>query len=649
MFITTFPTPLMQRLFCCLLMMMLLLWMPAAQAEKRVALVIGNAAYDGDARLINPVGDAQQVAAALRALKFEVFTPTLDHAIFQDLDRESLLKAFIDFGKLAKTADVMFVYYSGHGMRGPKGDNYLVPVKSTITTDDHIKLRAVALNDVLQEIGSDERQLRIVVLDACRNNPFGDRVRGDGTKGLSLPDSQAGTLLAFATGEGKTALDNSPYAKALAKHLTQSGLDIKEVFDQVAMDVYKATGQAQRPMKVDDVLGKHYLAGQATTTTTTSTTTTLSMAITPAPVPTQRVNLDRLKAEETRRQQWAQSQQNMKADFDKIAAFAGSADLKANAWEQFLDSWATDNPLSDEDESLRAQANAQLQAAQEAHRQAQAQRPGQTLPKDCPQCPEMVVIGAGSFLMGSNDGDPDEKSPHNVNVPGFAAGKFAVTRGEFAAFVQAQAKNYKTDAEKGDGCYGYSGGNWTKNKSYNWRNPGFNQTDRHPVVCVSWNDAKAYAEWVSQVSGKPYRLLTEAEREYAARARSTSAYWWGDKASHEYANYGKDECCGGLAQGRDQWVNTAPVGQFPANPFGLFDMHGNVWEWVEDVKHDNYNGAPINGSAWLSGGDQTSRVLRGGSWGDNPRGLRSAGRLQYTADSSGSIAGFRLARTLLTP
>ena len=255
----------------------------------------------------------------------------------------------------------------------------------------------------------------------------------------------------------------------------------------------------------------------------------------------------------------------------------------------------------------------------------------------------MVAIPAGSFVMGSNERDT-EKPPHSVSVRSFAAGRYAVTKSQFASFVQA--KGYQTEAERGDGCYVWTGSEWKQQADKNWRNVGFAQGEDHPVVCVSWNDAQAYAQWLSQSTGKAYRLLSEAEREYAARAGSTGKYWWGETASHEYANYGKDECCGVLAQGRDKWENTAPVGQFPANGFGLYDMHGNVWEWVQDVWHENYSGAPTDGSAWQTGGDATRRVLRGGAWVNYPDSLRSAVRLRSTPDYRVSYFGFRIARTV---
>jgi formylglycine-generating enzyme required for sulfatase activity len=230
----------------------------------------------------------------------------------------------------------------------------------------------------------------------------------------------------------------------------------------------------------------------------------------------------------------------------------------------------------------------------------------------------MVVIPAGSFEMGSNE-YTGEKPPHRVSIKSFALGKYEVTQGQWKAVMGSNPSGFK---ECGDNC---------------------------PVEQVSWDGIQQYIQKLNASSGQQYRLPSEAEWEYAARAGTSSKYWWGDTASHDYANYGKDECCDGLAQGRDKWVNTAPVGQFPANAFGLHDMHGNVWEWVQDYYHDSYSAAPSDGSAWEIGGEQKYRVLRGGSWYFIPAVLRSAYRVGDSPDVRDDYDGFRLARTLLTP
>jgi formylglycine-generating enzyme required for sulfatase activity len=159
-----------------------------------------------------------------------------------------------------------------------------------------------------------------------------------------------------------------------------------------------------------------------------------------------------------------------------------------------------------------------------------------------------------------------------------------------------------------------------------------------PLIFISWDDAQAYVAWLSRATGNVYRLLTEAEWEYAARAGSTTAYFWGEEIGEGNANCDR---CGS----RWDYQQTSPVGSFKPNAFGLYDMAGNVWQWVEDCYHANYDGAPTDGSAWISGGCQ-SRVVRGGSWDSDPRLLRSASRRGAGADSRTASIGFRVARSL---
>ena len=265
--------------------------------------------------------------------------------------------------------------------------------------------------------------------------------------------------------------------------------------------------------------------------------------------------------------------------------------------------------------------------------------------QDCPQCPKMVYIPAGDFRMGDiqGGGESNAKPVHHVSVGAFLLGQTEVTVGQFRAFTKASG--HKTEAEQGDGCDVFANGSWDKRSNANWRNPGFKQSAADPVVCVSWNDTQSYIDWLSKKTGEQYRLPTEAEWEYAARAGSESKYSWGNTASNDYANYGIDNCCSPLAKGKDKWEYTAPVGSFVANAFGLYDMHGNVWEWTQDCWNDSYQDAPSDGSAWLSD-DCYQRVLRGGSWLYNPYFLRSAYRDWNYAGDRNNFVGFRLARTL---
>ena len=265
---------------------------------------------------------------------------------------------------------------------------------------------------------------------------------------------------------------------------------------------------------------------------------------------------------------------------------------------------------------------------QEAER---ALKPVDTFRECAKDCPEMVVVPPGEFWMGSPNGEgyPAEHPHHNVKIAKpFAVGKFEVTRDDWEACVAM------------GGCGGMPMGDAGSGK------------ERLPLINVSWHEAKAYVAWLSRMTGKPYRLLTEAEWEYSARGVTSAEaphppYPWGDKASHEYANYGTDQCCDGKIEGRDKWWHTAPVGQFPPNAFGLYDMHGNVMEWVEDPWHHTYGGTPpTDGSTWIEGGDPNRRILRGGSWINEPVGLRSADRRVVASGYRYDGVGFRVARTL---
>ena len=262
--------------------------------------------------------------------------------------------------------------------------------------------------------------------------------------------------------------------------------------------------------------------------------------------------------------------------------------------------------------------------------------------RDCEACPEMVVVPAGSFTMGSpaseqgRDGREGPRHAVTISRP-FAVWKYEVTRGEYARFVDATDHVTKTS------CWVVEGGKWKEHSGRHWQNPGFRQTERDPVVCVNWDDAQAYVRWLSQETGKEYRLLTEAEWEYAARARTTGPFHFGETISTSQANYNGNYAYGLGGEGAYRG-KTVPVGSFPANGFGLHDMHGNVWELVEDCWHDDYRGAPSDGSAWTMGGNCGDRVMRGGSWFEAPGKLRSASGV-YVFGSS-YVLGFRVTRSL---
>ena len=255
--------------------------------------------------------------------------------------------------------------------------------------------------------------------------------------------------------------------------------------------------------------------------------------------------------------------------------------------------------------------------------------------------PTLVLIPTGRFQMGSHEHERkiamaagsqkkwlERETPQRwvgIERP-FAMARYPVTVGEWRAFVQATG--------------------WEQHGEVDWTAPGFPQTDAHPVVGVTWHDAQHYVAWLSAATGKRYRLPSEAEWEYACRAGTRSAFSFGDTISPEQANYDGTFTYNGGPRGAYRG-GTTPAGMFPPNPWGLYDMHGNVWEWVQDVVHDNYEGAPLDGSAWESGGDSARRVLRGGSWLYNPRYLRSALRNGFSSVLSNDIVGFRVVRELM--
>jgi formylglycine-generating enzyme required for sulfatase activity len=269
--------------------------------------------------------------------------------------------------------------------------------------------------------------------------------------------------------------------------------------------------------------------------------------------------------------------------------------------------------------------------------------------KECDECPAMVGIPAGSFTMGSQATEPGrfdtEGPPHRVSVKAFALGKYAVTSREFLVFLKDT---------------GYQPAPCNPILRLMWRSPGGGiayapydaEPPRRPAVCLDWKDAGAYVAWLNSKvraarpalagSTGPYRLPTEAEWEYAARAGTTTARWWGEAIGVGNAN------CNGCGSAFDYRL-LSDVDSFPPNPFGLYGMLGNAWQWTDDCWHESYAGAPTDGSAWMAE-NCVKHVIRGGSWDNVPIVIRSATRSGSGPNGGefdySSLAGFRVARTL---
>jgi formylglycine-generating enzyme required for sulfatase activity len=268
--------------------------------------------------------------------------------------------------------------------------------------------------------------------------------------------------------------------------------------------------------------------------------------------------------------------------------------------------------------------------------------------RDCDGCPEMVAIPAGTFSMGSpasEAGRYDREGPvHEVTISRpFAIGVYEVTRDEYSRFVHATSHSSGDDS-----CLVNEGDHWEERAGQDWLNLEFPQTLRHPVVCISWNDAAAYVAWLSQRTGMDYRLPSAAEWEYAARAGTSAPWYWGQSTEMQclYAN-GAD-----LATDfpwrtlcDDGHARTSLVGSYQANAFGLHDVIGNSWEWVQVCFNWSYEGAPASGDPWLDG-DCSSRVMRGASWASTPKYLRAAHRAGERATFRSDYTGFRVARSL---
>ena len=283
--------------------------------------------------------------------------------------------------------------------------------------------------------------------------------------------------------------------------------------------------------------------------------------------------------------------------------------------------------------------------------------------RDCPTCPELLRVAAGSFVMGAPVGEEEREGVplqfrgrsvprHPVTLGSFRMGRTPVTRDELAAFVVA------TKRDMGGSCLGLGAdGKFHDIPGRDWRNPGFAQTGGHPAVCVSWLDAVAYVGWLGSTTGKTYRLPSEAEWEYVARAGTQTARFWGDgrDGACRYANMSDQMLRTTLnfvnsfeqfLRCSDGHAYTSPVASFAANPWGFHDMLGNVWQWTADCRHQTYEDAPADGSAWgaSDGGTCDRRIRRGGAWDSYPWIVRSADRGGEPVGSRSTKGGFRVVR-----
>lgn len=650
-----------------------------AQEPARLALVIGNQAYGPKVgALINPHNDIARVGGALTSVGFKV-TP------HRDARRTEILRAVrAHANALARAGPkaIGFLYYSGHGVARPDTRaNYLIPVDVADTASDDFWDDAVALDDVLKELEQvAPNAAHFVVFDACRNEI---RLTAKGAaKGFVPVAERSGMFIAFATALGQPASDagSGPYAAALAAEIIKRGQHHLDLFQNVKETVLRSTGQRQEPWERSGLRQRIFLAGEAPAAAPPAASPSASDAVRVCREVEAMSSLTVLAVLE-RQHKGTPAGECVSARIAEITAAQGAAKKaeeearakaeaerrqvallrQQEAERKKVEEEARGRAESEARKREEAEAAARKRAEDEARRRApdpaltvtpgsgKSFRDNLADGKPCAFCPEMVVVPAGQFAMGSPASEPEREgwqkgveSPQRevrIGRP-FALGKFEVTRGQFAAFARETGHHSY-------GCRVFTGSEWETQADRSWQSVGFSQTDNHPVVCVNWDDAKAYVAWLSRKLRKAYRLLSSAEWEYAARARTTTPFWWGAQITPAQANYnGNYVYKGGGAKGEYR-ERSVPVDSFAPNPWGLYNVHGNVSEWVEDCFFDSYSGGPTDGSARTTEcTDSSRRVFRGGSWQNTPAELRSASRYGAPFDVRLRYVGFRVGRTL---
>lgn len=543
-----------------------------ATGERRVALVIGNSAYRVR-RLPNPVNDSRLMAETLRQLGFDVI-----HR--EDLTRAQMQEAITEFGSRLRAGGVALFYYAGHGVQ-ISGRNYLVPVEVTsIDSPQDVEAKMLYAGYPL-ELMSAKNGLNIMVLDACRDNPFKFGFAADVKQGFAeARATTTGTLIAFSTAPGYVALDGqgnqSPYTSALSQNLLLRPSRIEDVFIRTRIQVDNATHGKQIPWESSSLKSVFYFTPDALASLAPN-----APNLTPV--------LSQLRQEVTRR--------NLLRSFNYQVVFV------------------------DESGSTTAQKKGAARAFTET--------PGDI---------EMVAVPGGKFAMGtngtaaeklyyelSNDSAEEEEASeqdiptyempqHDVLVQEFFMSRYEVTQAQWVA-VMGQLPPIPA----------------------NLLGPNM------PVVNVSWEDAQAFCQRLSLKTSRNYRLPSEAEWEYACRAGTQTYFAFGNALSSNLANYNSLVPFGRAPRKSPLQMATAVGQSLVANGFGLYDMHGNVWEWCADYWHDSYNGAPNDGKAWVGqSDDENLRVLRGGSWLSPALNVRSASRRKMPTFLKGADVGFRI-------
>lgn len=607
---------------------------------NNVALVIGNGAYR-TRPLPNAGNDARAVAEQLATLGYDVI-------LHEDLDRTGLQQALNQFKDRLTYADVGLFYFSGHGVRtGPT--TYLLPLDADSDSLHGMQSQAFSLDSILADMRSARLDKpNLVMLDTCSNDPFKEPsfVRPDHPVSTIFEQESGQTLVAYATSPGAFAADGQShgvFTSQLLRAMRQPDTDVQAVLRQVQVSVAKLTAQRQIPVIKASLAQPVTIRG----TSPSADVVMQDMEADNEPVVAwqSRGVLPKDSAEQYELTFWEsikdsthasdyeaylQSYPNgrfaslARARMERLRAAAPKADTPPDKAPPAVRS-APERPRAP---PARAPEQARPEPPKKAEPETAATpKPVEPRPaekpaapvqagseiRDCPTCPVLVSVRAGSFTMGSAADDPSERPPHRVAVnTSFAIGKYEVTVEQWDACVAAGA------------CPRITTGEGRQKKS--------------PARDISWDDAQLYVKWLSSVSGKSYRLPSEAEWEYAVRGGTSTRFWWGDQMRPGNANCKE---CG------DPWQKDAPsdVGSFAPNPYGLHDMNGSVWEWVSDCWHNTYKGAPTDARPWDEANCRV-RVIRGGSWREGATYMPSSTRFKYDASVRHSQNGFRVVREL---
>jgi len=568
----------------------------------------------------------------------------------ENADRRKMSRAIVDFGEeLAKAggpATGLF-FYAGHGIQ-VGGDNYLIPIDADISREGDVEAEAVSSDLVLRQMDFAGNAVNIVILDACRNNPLTRGFRS-ATRGLGEPKVKPrGSFIAYSTAPGDVAADgagdDSPYALALSQAILKPGAALEEVFRDVRSRVMAATNQKQVPWDSSSMTAPFYFIPS---TETASMETPAAPAAPSADKSVEVAYWNSIASSSNPALFQSYLKRFPNGDFTELAE-AKLAELQQA--DGATKTRSQETPSSDD-----AQQDEPQQQASAATTPPPATPPPPVTGKsfrDCGDCPEMVTVPAGSFTMGAAPGEDapyvSEEPQHAVTIgKAFGVGKYEITIGEFRAFVQA------TGYDAGNSCFSdpSGSGGYSNAPGINWQNPGFagyRPSERDPVVCVSWDDANSYVQWLAKITGKPYRLPSEAEWEYAARAGLTGAFMWDDgdaKGMCRYANVAdlsaREEHPGWNTAGcNDGHPYTAPVDALKPNAFGVHGMLGNVKQWAADCP-SQLSDMPGDGSP--VGGDCTDHMVRGSAWNSPPSLVRFAYREHVPSTYAANNIGFRVA------